>query len=276
MLHRFSHLFSTISKEFMTLILMMSICLGISAQETSVTEKRPVISEYSIEIGGARNISTYISPLYYEGQSFAFTGSWTKTFNHWSDRCRMRFEGALNFDHTINPAKTAYMYGLTAHFAWGLSWRKQFIPGLEFTLGPMVDLYGGALYLPRNGNNPVSVLASAGIDTSASLAYKFKLGRFPVIVSDELSVPTLSAFFCPGYGESYYEIYLGNHKKLAHFGWWGNNWSVNNLLSFKINFGKTGLLVGYRLDLRTFKANNLQTQVMRNAFVIGVIPNGGF
>lgn len=244
------------------------------AQEETDTASRRVMSVYSIEAGGARNISTYLSPLYYEGSSFALTGSWTKDFNHWSDKCVMRFDAGLNFDNTLNPAKTAYMYGLTAHFGWGLSWRKKFASSWQFTLGPELDIYGGALYVPRNGNNPVTALASVGIDTSASISYKTKIGRFPLIIADEASIPTLSGFFCPGYGESYYEIYLGNHKDLGHFGWWGNAFGINNLLSCKINFGKTGMMIGYRLDLRTFKANNLQTQVLRNAFVIGVIPNG--
>lgn len=237
-------------------------------------EGRKILSTYSFEIGGARNISTYLSPLYYEGTSYALSGSWTKAFNHWSDRCEMRFEAGLNYDYTLSPVKSSSMLGATARFGWGLSWAHRFAHNWQVTVGPMLDIYGGALYQSRNGNNPVTALASVGIDTSASLKWKSKIGRFPVIVADEVSLPTLSGFFCPQFGESYYEIYLGNHKDLAHFGWWGNSFGINNLLSFKINFGKTGMIVGYRLDLRTFKANSLQTQVMRNSFVIGVIPNG--
>lgn len=255
---------------------LLLICvLATATQATQAQdEPRPVLSVYSVEIGGARDISTYLSPLYYSGTSYAVNGSWTKTFNHWPDRCVMRFEGGVNLDNMLNPAKTARMYGLTAHFGWGLSWRKKFASSWQVTAGPMLDLYGGALYLARNGNNPVTALASAGIDAAGSISWSGRIGRFPVTVADEVSIPTLSGFFCPEYGESYYEIYLGNRKNLAHFGWWGNNFGVNNLLSFKINFGKTGMMLGYRLDLRTFKANNLETGLMRNAFVIGVIPNG--
>lgn len=55
-------------------------------------------------------------------------------------------------------------------------------------------------------------------------------------------------------------------------GWWGNAMGVNNLLSLRMQLGRTGLMVGYRLDLRTFHANHLKTQQLRNAFVIGIIP----
>lgn len=263
----------TLIKKILTCCIL---CLSTFAQANAQADSnpsRPVLSVYSLEIGGARNLSTYLSPLYYSGTSYALSGSWTKDFNHWSDRCEMRFESSLNFDNLLNPAETARMYGMTAHFGWGLSWRKAFATDWKFTLGPMVDLYGGALYIPRNGNNPATALASAGIDIAGSLSWRGKFGKLPVCISDEITVPTMSGFFSPGYGEPYYEIYLGNRKGLAHFGWWGNNFSINNLLSLRFNFGKTGMSIGYRLDLRTFKANNLQTQVLRNAFVIGVIPN---
>lgn len=241
----------------------------------SVREQpRPVTSIYSLEIGGARNLSTYLSPLYYDGISFALSGTWTKRFNHWPDRCMMRFEASVDFDYTRNPARNAVMPATTARFGWGLSWRHTFARDWQVTVGPMLDIYGGALYSARNGNNPVSVLASAGIDAAASISWRGKFGRLPVEIADEVRIPTLSAFFCPAYGESYYEIYLGNHRDLALLGWWGNAFGIDNLISIKMNFGRTGMIVGYRFDLRRFDANSLNTQLLRNAFVIGVIPHG--
>ena len=257
-------------------ILLTAMTFTVMAQQTdtSIKEGRPITSVYSIEIGGSRDLSTYLSPLYYTGMDYAVSGSWTKTFNHWPERCMMRFEAAVDFQNMLNPAKTAAMYGLTGRFNWGLSWRHQFLTDWRLTVGPMIDLYGGALYQTRNGNNPVAAIASAGLDIAASLSRKFRIGRMPVEVSDEIRIPTLSAFFCPQYGESYYEIYLGNHKGLAHFVWCGNASGIDNLISFKMNFGRTGMLIGYRFDLRTFRANSLETQIMRNAFVIGIIPYG--
>lgn len=233
---------------------------------------RPVSSVYAIEIGGTHDLSTYLSPLFYDGLDVGVSGSWAKAFQRWSDRCMMRFEADVDFHRALNPAGTATMYGLTAYFGWGLSWRKQFLRDWQVTAGPMLDIYGGAMYLARNGNNPVNAMAYAGFDASASLSYNFRMGRVPCTVIDEVRIPTLGAFFCPGYGETYYEIYLGNHRDLAHFGWWGNAMGVNNLLSLRMQLGRTGLMVGYRLDLRTFHANHLKTQQLRNAFVIGIIP----
>ena len=66
-------------------------------------EPRPVTSIYSIETGAARTLSTYLSPLYYTGMDYAVSGSWTKTFNHWPDRCVMRFEAAGNYQNIKTP-----------------------------------------------------------------------------------------------------------------------------------------------------------------------------
>ncbi|MDE7180596.1 MAG: DUF3316 domain-containing protein [Muribaculaceae bacterium] len=234
---------------------------------------RPITSVYALEIGYARALSTYLSPLYYEGTDYSLQGSWTKDFQRWSDCCIMRFEGGIDFQNLENPVGNASMYNITGRFGWGLSWKKEFATSWRVTVGPMLDIYGGAMYIPRNGNNPVTALASAGIDAAASLSWRGRWGRLPVVVADEVRVPTIGAFFCPGYGESYYEIYLGNHRNLAHCGWWGNAFGIDNLLSLRMDLGKTGLQVGYRFDLRQFRANNLDTQLLRHAVSIAVSPN---
>lgn len=270
-IHRHSSANRRYLTTFRILLLLVTICISGSIQADD--DSRPVTSVYGIEIGGARALSTYLSPLYYEGVDYSIQGSWTKDFQRWSDRCVMRFEAGLDFQDTQNPAKNANMYNMTARFGWGMSWRHRFARSWQVTVGPMLDLYGGAMYAPRNGNNPVTALASAGIDVAASLCWRTQWGRIPVRIADEVRIPSIGAFFCPGYGESYYEIYLGNHKDLAHFGWWGNAFGIDNLLSLRLDLGKTGLQVGYRLDLRQFKANSLQTQLLRNAFHISVIPN---
>lgn len=253
-------------------LLFLLILLALRAS-CAAQESRPVTSVYGIEIGYARALSTYLSPLYYDGTDYSLQASWTKDFRRWSDRCVMRFEAGIDFQNLLNPVKNAAMYNMTARFGWGMSWRHRFGPGLQVTAGPMLDLYGGAMYAPRNGNNPVSVPAYAGFDATGSISWHTRWGRLPVRIADEIRIPTIGAFFCPGYGESFYEIYLGNRRDLVHCGWWGNAFGIDNLISLRLDLGRTGLQVGYRFDLRQFKANNLQTQLLRHAFHIAVIPS---
>lgn len=265
----------------LTILISATVCYSqecsggervIPGEENIENHSRPVTSVYALEIGYARAFSTYLSPLGYEGTDYALEGTWTKDFQRWSDRCMMRFEGGIDVQNLLNPSKNGRMLNLTGRFGWGLLWQTRFARNFHATAGPMLDIYGGAMYLPRNGNNPVTALGSAGFDIAGSLSWEGKWGRLPVRIADEIRIPSISAFFCPGYGESYYEIYLGNHKDLVHAGWWGNAFGIDNLLSLRLKLGRTGLQVGYRFDVRRFKANNLDTQLMRHVFHIGVIP----
>lgn len=247
-------------------------CAALCAVICAVFQAAPVQAQtvYALEAGAAKDISTYLSPLYYKGTEYALSGSWTRPFHFCRDKVMMRFEADIRFSSMDNPSKTASMLGATARFNWGLAAYWNLSEHWRVSIGGAVDFYGGALWLMRNGNNPVTAMANVGINATASASYKFKMGKLPVTIDDYVSVPTLSAFFCPGYGESYYEIYLGNHKNLAHFGWWGNAIGVNNLLSATLQLGKYSLLVGYRLNLRTFNANNLDTRVLGNSAVLGI------
>ena len=142
------------------------------------------------------------------------------------------------------------------------------------TLGGALDLSGGALYLPINGNNPVQAMVYAGIDLTAGLAWKTHFGRLPVTFADSASLPTLGAFFCPQYGQSYYEIYLGERSGLAHFGWWGNCFGINNHLTMSLHFrNRKSLVLGYRLYVRNNRANHLTNQYVTNAFTVAIQIN---
>lgn len=133
---------------------------------------------------------------------------------------------------------------------------------------------GGAYYLLRNGNNPVEAIANLSLGLRASASRPFKIGKLDVLVSDIVNLPSTSIFFSPEYGETYYEIYLGNHSGLAHAGWWGNNFRINNLLSATLDFGRTSLSLGYRFNAYNQWACHLNTKIISHAFVIGVVPGG--
>lgn len=230
--------------------------------------RNPITQVYSLEFGGVTAYSSYLSPMRYRGWGLALTGEWSKNLRQNPGKVLMSFAAKVDCGSMLNPAKSAGMLGSTAYFGWGLA--AQWHPSCRWhlTLGGMLDLYGGALYLTRNGNNPVTPLAYTGIDLTASASYGFRLGRLPVVVRDVVRIPSVGVFFSPQYGETMYEIYLGNRKDLVHFGWWGNNFGIDNLLAFDLMFGRKFLRLGYRLDLRTFHSENLDTQILRNSFTI--------
>lgn len=252
------------------LLLLMSVSMRAESVKTDSVCQRPIESNYIVSAGSAQAISTYLSPLKYSGSVYGISGEWNKIFNHCNDRLRMAFEADITYSDMLNPSKMGSMLGLQARFGWGLQVRFMPHPKWEVSVGGMAGIEGGALYLIRNGNNPVTALADFGIDIAAAVRYNFRLGSVPVQVRDELRVPTASIFFSPQYGESYYEIWLGNHDGLAHGGWWGNRPGLDNRLTARFKLGNASLIVGYRFALNTYKANHLATQIISNSAMLGI------
>lgn len=235
---------------------------------------RPVTGIYSFEIGGTSVMATYLTPLKYSGRRYAITGNWSKAMPFNPTHAIMEFNATANISNLLNPAKTARMIGMTASFSWGMSWRTKFTNDFQITAGGFTDISGGAYYLLRNGNNPVQAIANVSLGISGSLSKPFTIGKLPVLITESLQIPSVSCFFNQGYGETYFEIYLGNTRGLAHAGWWGNNFHLNNLLSVVLDFGRTSLQLGYRFETYNQNACHLHTRITSNSFVIGVIPGG--
>lgn len=262
-------------KKLKVLLILILLVASFKAMgQDNITQSRPVTGVYSLEFAGINAKATYLSPLTYTGTRYSLSGYWAKAMPFNPEYAIMEFDADASFSSLLNPAQTARMVGLEASFSWDMAWRKKLTHDFQVTAGAGVMLEGGAYYLLRNSNNPVQALANVSIMVNASVSKHFKIGRLPILVSDRVRIPSLGVFFCPQYGETYYEIYLGNHKGLAHAGWWGNNFRIDNLLSVSLDFGRTAMLVGYRINAYNQWANHLNTKIITNSFVIGVIPGG--
>lgn len=237
-------------------------------------EARPVTGIYALEFSRTSVLATYLSPLKYQGNQFSLSGSWSKALPFNPENAVMQFDGSASFCNLLNPAQTSRMVGLTGEFSWDMAWRKRLPKSFQITLGGGFDLYGGAYYLLRNSNNPVQAIANLSLMMTGSVSKHFQIGRLPILISDRVKLPSFGVFFNSEYGETYYEIYLGNQKGLAHTGWWGNNFRIDNLLSVTLDFGRTAMTMGYRFNTYTQWANNLNTKIFTHSFVIGVIPGG--
>ncbi len=260
--------------KILLLLFLASSATFICPALNDTIESRPVTGIYSLEIGRKNVLATYLSPLHYTGTDVGISGAWSKAMPFNPKKAVMSFDASVNFSNLLNPAETARMVGLTAAFNWGMSWRTMLTQRMQLTVGGSAGIDGGAYYLLRNGNNPVQAMAAVSVSARASLSHPFKIGKLDLLLRDEISIPSLSVFFCPEYGETYYEIYLGNHKGLAHAGWWGNNFRLHNLLSLTFDFGRTATMIGYRFNADTQWANNLNTKIFTHSFVIGIIPGG--
>lgn len=253
-------------KNFIFTILV-GLALPIFAR--GAEENRPIRSRYTLEIGGRHSYSSYLSPLVYHGPDFTINGSWRKKMP-FDPRWDMEFKGGVDFSDSRNPAGNASMLLLQANFSWGMERMFQLPADFRLGVGAQAECEGGVIYLRRNSNNPANALARIGIDATLSVSRPCRLGRLSITPFEQFALPTVGAFFCPEYGETYYEIYLGNRRGLVHCGWWGNNFGLDNLLGAELNFGRRSIVLGWRCRLQTVFANNIDTQLWNNSAVIGI------
>lgn len=235
---------------------------------------RPVTATYGIGIGGENAYSSYLSPLVYDGTVVTLFGDWRKALPFSPENAVMEFSANVGGAWMHNPPVTTTMLDVDMGFSWGMAWRKRLPRSLQLTAGGDVILDGGCLWLTSNGNNPVSARAFAAVAAKGSISWHTRIGRLPALVADAVRVPLAGLFFSPEYGETYYEIYLGNHSGLVHPAWPGNHFSLTNHLTVSLDFGRTAMQVGYRFEADTSWANHISTRIFRHIFTIGVIPGG--
>lgn len=237
-----------------------------------------VPSRFSIGVGIGRmkSLETYLSPVTYSGTSY-YVGIWQELpFSGNPKMWRMCFGGEADIATLLNLRGNARKYDIGMNLRWGAERMWCLSPVAKngvLWLGAGADavIEGGCGYLPRNGNNPVAARARVGIDLSGSAEWHIKLGRLPVAVGERLSVPTLGVFFSPQYGESYYEIYLGNHSGLVHCGWWGNTGGVRSHLTLSLRPGRWGVRLGWLCRLQRQNVCALRTRLLTNTLTLELV-----
>lgn len=213
---------------------------------------------------------TYLSPLTYTGPGYGLSYEWRHA--SWRDKTiGMQARADFNYGYLLSPAKNSRMYDLTLNLEWGVERLWKPACGFNFSAGATVGIDGGILYLPRNGNNPAQGLMWAGASLTATAGYnKIKLLGKQLSISESIEVPTLGCFFCPAYGETYYEIYVGNHSGLAHLGWWGNRPQVKSRLRADWKLGKNALTLGFDYRFQGLECNKITTRLAQCSAIIGI------
>lgn len=251
------------------LSLMAAVAVHAAGMESAAEYGRlPSRFELGVSVGRMHSLETYLSPVDYAGTVWGVECWQELPFGFAPGAWCMRFGGEAHLADMLNPRGNARKYDIGARLGWGMErvWRP--VSGLRLRAGGMASVAGGGGYVPRNSNNPVAARASAGLSAVGCAEWDFTLGRLPVTLGDRVEVPTLSVFFSPGYGETYYEIYLGNRSGLVHAGWWGNTGGVGNTLSATLHLGRWSLMAGWRFSLERIHANNLRTRLMTNALTL--------
>lgn len=224
---------------------------------------------YYLEGGGERAFNTYLSPLQQTGSTWGLGGQWSRPMGH-SRTWSMIAAAGARVGFLENPARNASMNDMQLDLSWHAMRSFTPLPGLTLGAGVGAELTGGLLYLPRNSNNPVAARAYFGAVLHGAASYRLRLWGTTFRLSDKVALPTLGVFFSPHYGQSYYEIYLGNRSGLARCGWWGNRFAIENLLAVDIPVSSVWLRVGYRLNVENSIASSINSRITTHSLVLGV------
>lgn len=248
------------------------LALSLRAEVTdSVAPLRPVSSMFTAEVGHATLLDTYLTPNRYTGIHMALGYTATQATGFAPDRWVRQLHVGVDYAPVKNPTGNRTMHSLMAEGRWSLmhlwpGWR----PGVRILAGGNTTFRGGAVYNPSGSNNVVSARIHWSVGAAAMLVWNTRLGRVPATFSYSLSLPLAGVFFSPEYDESYYEIYLGNHRHLAHFGWWGNRFDIDHCLSMDLHLGGTTVRVGYRGRCERSWVSHIDTRLATHSLVIGV------
>lgn len=256
--------------HFLRIIFLLCFCTSILLTAKAEETSPQLTATYAIEADSEHAFNTYLSPLSHSGTALGLSGEWSRPFGAYNNMWSMTFAAKGRIGLLKNPARNAAMDDLSLSLSWHAL--KGFTPcaGLTLRAGAGLLIEGGALYLPRNSNNPVAARAYLGATINGSATYKFSLWGYPLRLIDDISIPSLGVFFSPHYGQSYYEIYLGNHSGLARCGWWGNHFAIDNLAAIEIPMCSIRLRVGYRLNILNSIASGINSRITNHSIVLGI------
>ena len=225
---------------------------------------------FTVDAGYASVHDSYLTPITYDGMDLGLGFAHMRPLRN--DKWLWQLQVGADYNYVENKARNNNLHRLMGEITFDMQryWRGAIARRIDLSAGPMTQVRAGILYNEVNSNNPVSVRALWSIGLTGMAAWHTHLGRKPVTLRYQAQLPVAGVFFAPEYDESYYEIYLGNHKGLAHLGWWGNRFDMTNYLGADLKMGKTTLRIGYRARLEHWTVNNLHVHDVTHSLVIGI------
>ena len=230
------------------------------------------VSMFTVDLGYASVHDSYLTPITYDGTDLALGFEAMRPLKSRPDTWLWQLNVGADYNHVENDAGNNQLDKLMGELAFNMQrcWQGVLTPKLNLSAGPMTQLRAGIVYDEVNSNNPVTVRAHWNVGLAGMAALETRLWRIPMTLRYQLQLPVAGVFFAPEYDESYYEIYLGNHKNLAHLGWWDNRFDMTNYLGADLHLGKTTLRIGYRNRLEHWTVNHLKVHDVSHSLVLGI------
>ena len=241
-----------------------------------LSQDNPISLTYKAEMVGYGTSSiydSYLSPLKYTGNNVGLYYEQMKNTGLMNGNISAQHLFNANYSWTKNNSGTASYYAGLVEYNYGLHYRFKPVEKLQFFAGMQAGGLVGFVYNTRNDNNPATGKAHLNLSLSAIANYKLQIRKQPILFREQLGLPFIGALYSPQYGESYYEISLGDTKNLVHLASFYNYLSIRNMLSVEIPFNSFTLRLSHYFSFYETRINSLDTRLITNTFYIGFSQN---
>lgn len=253
---------------FVAILLVLCVAnAALGQSEQKLAAKKAVNQGTLFGVGSMILTDTYLSPLEYNGLSLSLFYERLNATSMFNNKMLLQQQVLLQGASTDNPISNAKTY--YGNIDYHLHGFYPILNANSFRLlgGAGTELSIGGVYNIRNSNNPAQLKTSINLNASLMAFYKWK----QLTLRWQITTPLMGAFFSPGYGQSYYEIFvLGNDSGTIHFATPSNQRGLRNYITADYPIGKVTLRAGYLRNYYRTKANNLITSISSHQFVIGL------
>lgn len=238
----------------------------------TITPERIAVRSSQYGITHFNNLDTYLSNYKFTGLGIHYSHEVfrdAKTGNY-----KWKYQRLFNGDIGYTTQQYNLQYAGLLNYNWGGYHPFKVHQRLTLFAGVQIQLEGGALYVPGNGNSPVAVKLRTALAASAMAIYKFRVSKHAWTARYQTDIPLAGIMFAPQYGQSYYEIFgLRHAKNIIAFTYPGNTPSWRHILTLDIplkckRYSST-LRIGYTADLFQSNINHIKSHIYRNSFSIG-------
>lgn len=263
----------TIILHIILLLAPLTLCAQHFAGDSIVPE-RVVVKCSSYGITYMNNLDTYLSGynhtgqgLYYSNEKFrdARTGSY-----RWKYQTLLTANIGTTTLHDNTQLSGMINYNWSGFHPFKINNRLQLLAGAQ------IQLAGGALYIPTNGNNLVSVKLRSALAASGAAIYHIPSKRGDYILRCQADIPLAGVMFAPEFGQSYYEIFgLQDYSRTVAFSHPFNSPSIRSTFSIDIPVAwrkrNATIRLSYTADIFQSDINEIRTHLYNHAFTVGVV-----
>ena len=213
---------------------------------------------------------TYLSPLEYTGWGIRLLDDRMRMTNLMQGKVSTQQLVNVDFSSTESRVASASDYSFLLDYSYGGHYHFKPTSKLSLLMGSQLNFNLGAIYNTRNGNNPVSAKAGVNLNFSGIANYSFNIWKRPFTLRYQMDMPLVGVLFSPRFGQSYYEISLGNYEGLAHFVSFGQPLNMKNYLTLEVPLASSTIRFTYLNSVYQTDVNLLKTKISSNTFMIGL------